>query len=495
MKLSTYTVTVPDYPEPGSYLLCNLLTESMVVVGQELKDVIDTLDAPEALSEEAREHLHTLEELGILVDEQVDEGKLVTHTFERVKHDTRNLSVMICPTYFCNFKCVYCVEETIKEQQIYMDDEVARAAMDWIKAYTEMTRPLNLSLRFYGGEPLLNVPMMETISKEMHAFAQEKGLNFVIGITTNGALLTESVVERLAPYGLKYVKITLDGDREAHDAKRPYLSGKGTFDRIIKNIQAVSDKIIVNIGGNFDEENAEAMHRLLDFMQETGLGEKINAFDFKPIMDTIDRRNAQRAAEEAAKQTMAEGVPEGMIPIGVPVFEGDAMPGCGSHAKAGTHSMSEGNIPDAYLKMKRAIAEHGFRTTPGIGAVACAMTMSETAFIIDPLGKIYNCPPLVGREEFSIGDVWKGLNHKFVEFMTLDVWRNDTCLDCTYVPVCGSGCRYEAYLKEGDIYAPDCEKEFFEKAVPELIKFDYESAQAELYEKERTFEQRSFSEG
>ncbi|MBM3261938.1 MAG: SPASM domain-containing protein [candidate division Zixibacteria bacterium] len=120
--------------------------------------------------------------------------------------------------------------------------------------------------------------------------------------------------------------------------------------------------------------------------------------------------------------------------------------------------------------------------------------MSETARIVDPLGKLYNCPPLVGREEFSIGDVWNGLNYKFSEFMTLDVWRNDQCLDCTYVPMCGSVCRYEAHLKTGDIYAPDCEKEFFERTTPEMIKFEYDAAQQSLRADGPEFENGSFSE-
>jgi hypothetical protein len=60
--------------------------------------------------------------------------------------------------------------------------------------------------------------------------------------------------------------------------------------------------------------------------------------------------------------------------------------------------------------------------------------------------------------------------------------------------VCGSGCRYEAYLKTGDIYAPDCEKEFFDRTVPELIKFEYESAQRAQRAEVNAFEERSFSE-
>ncbi|MBM3261939.1 MAG: radical SAM protein [candidate division Zixibacteria bacterium] len=367
MKLSTYTITGPDYPEPGSCIVYNTLTESMVVINQELKDMLDRLDHPTDLTDKAREYLNMLIELGIVVEDFIDEKNLVTHTFDRAKHQKDTVSIMVCSTYFCNFKCVYCLEESIKEQEIYMTDETAEATLNWICDFVEGLRPRNLSLRFYGGEPLLNVPMMETVSKALFEYCEQKGLNFVVGITTNGALLTENVVDRLTPYGLRYVKITLDGDREAHDKKRPYLSGKGSFDRIIKNIRAVSDKVIVNIGGNCDDENQEAIHRLLDFMKETGLGEKIHAFEFKPIMDTLDRRDAQRAAEETARQHAP--LPGGLIPIDVPVLAGDGG-GCGSQAKAGSHSISEGLLPEAYVEMKRAIVSRGFRTTPGLGQVA-----------------------------------------------------------------------------------------------------------------------------
>ena len=48
-----------------------------------------------------------------------------------------------------------------------------------------------------------------------------------INIITNGLLLTPEVVDRLMPFGLNGVKITLDGDRDTHNRMRPQSRRRG----------------------------------------------------------------------------------------------------------------------------------------------------------------------------------------------------------------------------------------------------------------------------
>ena len=65
------------------------------------------------------------------------------------------------------------------------------------------------------------------------AACQARGVAMLINIITNGLLLTPEVVDRLLPFGLNGVKITLDGDRDTHNRMRPLRGGQGTFDKII----------------------------------------------------------------------------------------------------------------------------------------------------------------------------------------------------------------------------------------------------------------------
>ena len=69
-------------------------------------------------------------------------------------------------------------------------------------------------LTFFGGEPLLNIPVMYTIAERAWKATQARGVELFINIITNGLLLSEEVVDRMVPLGLNGIKITLDGDHD-----------------------------------------------------------------------------------------------------------------------------------------------------------------------------------------------------------------------------------------------------------------------------------------
>ena len=93
-------------------------------------------------------------------------------------------------------------------------------------------------LTFFGGEPLLNLPVMYDLAERAWQRDRRRAAcACAISIITNGLLLTPEVVDRLLPYGLNGIKITLDGDRDTHNRMRPLRGGQGTFDRIVENIR------------------------------------------------------------------------------------------------------------------------------------------------------------------------------------------------------------------------------------------------------------------
>src|SRR4029077_19627562 len=123
-------------------------------------------------------------------------------------------------------------------------------------------------LTFFGGEPLLNLPVMYEVAERMWDTTQMRGLPMYVNIITNGLLLTPEVVDRMLPLGLNGIKITLDGDRDTHNRMRPLRGGQGTFDRIIDNIRRVAGRCPIAIGGNFDEASVDSSPALLDFLKQ-----------------------------------------------------------------------------------------------------------------------------------------------------------------------------------------------------------------------------------
>ena len=140
------------------------------------------------------------------------------------------------------------------------------------------------TLTFFGGEPLLNLPVVYALAERMWNACRSRGVAMNISIITNGLLLTEAVVDRLLPYGLTGVKITLDGDRATHDRLRPLRGGQGTFDRILANMRAVAPKVRLSIGGNFDVDSAASYPELLALLRSEPFADRIAKIAFKPII-------------------------------------------------------------------------------------------------------------------------------------------------------------------------------------------------------------------
>lgn len=430
MKLSVFTVFVPYL---GRYLVYNTLSRAFVTMGAESKAVLDNLQKP---TEEVKEQLESLLRLGILVTDDVDERKKAKDWYDRLRYDKSVMRALILTTYNCNFACTYCVEDGVKSN-VKMDEAHSHAVVDWLIKRASRERVKHIRVVFYGGEPLLNVMPMEYISQRLHAYAREHSVAFEFTITTNGSLLTEEIVARLLPYGLSSVKITLDGDRRAHNSKRPFKSGKGSFDVIVENICNVADRVAVALGGNVDKENIDSVPRLLAYLEERGLKAKLANVKFSPIVKTL-----------------------GQAPASL-VTQTDCV------------SLSSSEVLDDLLSLNREAIKRGFKATTKLPVSICGMNQDGGLLVIDPEGKLYTCPAFVGRDGFCVGDInEERLSQKHDSFVKQEL--EGECLTCASLPLCGGGCRYAAYMKWGDCNKRLCDKDYFDKLTVELLKLRYE---------------------
>src|SRR2546423_6666494 len=127
--------------------------------------------------------------------------------------------------------------------------ETAARIGSWIEGELDRLDPERFILTFFGGEPLLNLPVMYDLAERTWRATQARGISMVINVITNGLLLTPDVVDRLTPFGLNGIKITLDGDRDTHNRMRPLRGGQGTFDRIVENMRRVAGPWGISVGG------------------------------------------------------------------------------------------------------------------------------------------------------------------------------------------------------------------------------------------------------
>ncbi|MBI2503256.1 MAG: SPASM domain-containing protein [Candidatus Latescibacteria bacterium] len=451
MRLSRYTSFVADYPEPGQHLTFNWMTQAMAVLDDELRQLVEapgSFDAALIPPELAQQ----LERMGILVEDEVDERQEIEHWHSQVRNNRRTFKAMVMTTYDCNFACTYCVEEGVK-RPVKLGHTQAERTVRWIIERMEEQGSEKLYLNFYGGEPLLNVAGLEQVAGPLLAYTQARGLEFDGSVTTNGALLHRRNAERLARVGVTMAKVTLDGDQEAHDQKRPFKGGHGSFELIMRNLEEVWDLIEIRLAGNVDCQNIHAVPKLMNYLEERGLGEKIGGIQFNGISS-----QARDGFEHHQKGLLQIESPEPLLQI-------EAV-----ERTLDTPTQS-GNREDLF-ELNHEAAQRGLPARKAITASLCLLNQEENAVVIDPLGKIYKCPALVGHEAFIVGDLSQGEIH----YDHLRIYGEDLegCLDCKWFTVCGGGCRFMSFLKSGDIRHKDCNKEFFDQYGNEMVKMDYE---------------------
>jgi uncharacterized protein len=447
MRLSKYTIFYDDYPAKDECLALNTRTQAVVVVGRELKEIMERLPKngqpagspalmQDNLTPETYQLLNQLEDSGILVQDNVDEEKLMRNWFNRIKYQSGTLTSMILTTYNCNFACEYCFEEAVK-RHLSMSDETTFRTIQWLKDEVNKRHPSALRLIFYGGEPFLNpVPIM-AIGEAMNRFARDKGIKFSFSAITNGSLINMALIGELRRVGLNSLRVTLDGTPEVHNKRRPFLSGHGTFDTIMENIRDVAGIVRVDIAGNFDKENMSSLIGMLDLLKARGLDKKIGTVMFAPVMARMGTEN-------------------------------------GTIEQTGCSCLSNEMMDDA-LVLRRETIKRGFRVDPAVAVSACPMTRDGSMAVIDPKGDIYKCAGFVGRDEFCVGNIWDDkLNQRNIDFISLPSPLDEVkCRDCKFLPMCGGGCHFSAQLRHGDYTQMSCEKEYYERAFPEILKMEY----------------------
>jgi uncharacterized protein len=467
MASSIFNLRVPLADD--DVFLMNTLTDAQIIVSSDVAALLDAPVDPDALDGEAREAFDQLVEHGFLTPGRDHDRQALNTYLARVTSDTSELNVTLLTTLQCNFACDYCFQGDHGDYNKFADKmsmETAVRVGDWIERELDRVRPEQFVLTFFGGEPLLNLPIMYYLAERLWRATESRGVAQLASIITNGLLLTEEVVDRMLPFGLKGVKITLDGDRDTHNRMRPLRGGQGTFDRIVENMRRVADRCKFSIGGNFDDSSVESFPALLEFLKEQAFADKLVKVNFKPVV-----RSAEDAGAVARPKLSASGILP-LIPVnasGVPMKPLGGT--CMTSAGAGTASTCDSchSLDDQMTFLRDETRRAGFRTPDGIHNGPCHVHMKH-AHTIGPDGSLYACPGFTGEKGMSTGHIDDRRDARqervLEQFDRLSPWNE--CGDCAFIPVCAGGCIAASHATLGDMTLPACHKRTYESAVISL---------------------------
>ncbi len=163
---------------------------------------------------------------------------------ERVRMITLEL------TEECNLRCRYCIyNDQFNKVRGFskreMSIETVQAAIDFLA----MHGGENISIAFYGGEPLLKFDLIQYAVEYSKRRMQDKIVTF--SMTTNMTLMTREMADFFASIDNFSVVCSIDGPEEVHDRYRKYANGNGSHKNAMRGLQYLTEAYKKRFGDEY----------------------------------------------------------------------------------------------------------------------------------------------------------------------------------------------------------------------------------------------------
>lgn len=322
--------------------------------------------------------------------------------------------LMLYLTEDCNLRCTYCF---VKKKPRRMSLETAKKAIDYFLDRNISGRARRLGLTFFGGEPFLELELMEEIIQYAYQRRRETGKRIIFAATTN-ATIANPRVEKLVREQRISLMVSIDGGEEAM-ASRPFVGGGSPFNAVARNLKRLvewSPSVLARM-----TYHPEALDLTTNVRRVLELGAPAVALCQVSESDW-------RGYEERLEQAWVE--------------LGDWFL---SEARRGRWLPLE----NVWVRLRRI---HLSRLGAPRPARACPV--GTTLLGIDPDGNVMPCHRFLYRPQDWLGTVEEPRlgpeRDKYVSISSRDLLG---CDDCVAEPICGGGCRLLAISERLDLHS------------------------------------------
>ena len=381
--------------------------------------------------------IQKLSTMGFIINSH-DEELAILDAMRIKEIDNPIQGVTILPTTDCNARCFYCFEEGIARYS--MTKEIAQQTIDFIKNFYDEKE---LAIAWFGGEPLLKFPIIEYITLEL------KKLGYILNthITTNASLLTSEMLDFfISNYTHTSFQITIDGIDEKYYEAKKYIDipPEDAFNRVISNIKMVLDaKIPIQVRINFlpskIEEAKQTYKHVLSLLSDNDISNlylymaPLNVKDDNEIISRFNSKDIEHPYIQLVKTQNEYGFPLNSI-----VYE------------------NENRVLGGYNLMPNC--------------ASCGI-LTNKRIIVDADGTLYKCHRLTGRKDWTVGNVFDGVNKDCYpyRYFTSPYIDEESCKKCNILPICNGGCRANRIL-----YGKQHKCHKIKQVQSELVKLYYD---------------------
>ncbi len=332
----------------------------------------------------------------------------------------------------CNLTCKHCYSISAdKDFAGELSTQEVFTVMDDLKQFHVPVLILS------GGEPLLRPDIFDIARRA-------KAMGFYVGLSSNGTLIDESNIDRIAAVDFNYVGVSLDGIGATHDKFRRL---DGAFDASMHGIR-LAKQLGIKVGIRFTmtQDNAPELPLLLKLLDDEGL----DKFYFSHL-NYAGRGNKNRKDDVMHKTT------RWAMDLLFQTAWQDAQNGGSKEFVTGNNDADgvyllhwvERNLPDQAEAMRARLAQWGGNSS-GINIAN-----------IDNLGNVH---PDTMWWNYSLGNVrerpfstiWQDTSDPIMAGLKQQPRQiKGRCGECSYFDICGGNTRVRAWQISGDPWQED----------------------------------------
>ena len=332
----------------------------------------------------------------------------------------------------CNLACTYCyeygedkiVDTQYGKQPKFMSDETAEESVEFLLAESRGQEVAHLT--FFGGETLLNFPVLQKTTAYARRRAAEEGKRIEFSLTTNATLLKPEIITWLADNHIG-VTISIDGPKEVQDGLRVFHNGRGTYEVIlpkIKELLRVHRTRPIGARVTLTQKNMDVLGIFRHLTEEVGFWE----VGLAPVTTQSQRDYA--ITDEGNDHMLLQ-------------FQTLAQEWLECALRDEHHGFS--NVKDTLEEIHKGVSK-AYGCGAGLGLMGVATD-----------GDVSLCHRFAGSEEHTIGSVREGVDREKQNRFLKDhhISTKTDCHTCWARPICSGGCYHEAHVRYGESSHPN----------------------------------------
>lgn len=327
----------------------------------------------------------------------------------------------------CNLSCTYCyeygedkiVDTANGKKPKFMTADTAFESVDFLFRQAGANQLVHLT--FFGGETLLNFPVLKSTVGYARKKAEELGKQVDFSLTTNATLLRPEIIEWLVEQRIG-VTVSIDGPKEMQDQFRVFKNGAGSYDIVapkIKELLRQHRSRPIGARVTLTSQTLDLKKIFRHLTEEIGFWE----VGFAPVTTSSSRQYAISDAGFDHMLDQFRALADEFL----------------QHALENRHH-GFSNVKDTLEEIHKGVSK-AYPCGAGLGLLGVATD-----------GDVALCHRFAGSEEHKLGTVRDGIDQLVqIDFLTKHHIDDKTdCNQCWARPLCSGGCYHEAYTRYGD---------------------------------------------